>query len=533
MSFLIPFPLPALLVEKSAVWCGLLVVGFATACVALRPGHMRKKRFWRTELAYLDTPNDSPLLGTVVISGGSISGILAARMCSQRFEKVILVDPEFRKVDQGPSKSRIMQYHSCHGFPNAFTEGICELWPGFLEKLKQRGGMADFKVHYNGVYVPAPDSLPITVNIRRSKLDPLLQSLLLEHYSDSDPSKLIIMDGTVQMIMQSPENQSIESVTVRMLDGSAVQLDNIDLFIDCTGNTQTGKKWLRLGPWLRYPMPQCLSYDPNMTYVTVTFSVSEELEEKLPVPGGYNSTTWFYTFRPHHEWCNAGFLLTKMDNNTVQFCCGSWGPYELPRAPDQLESFVRSVKGRDPVPDWVPTMVGILASQGKPEFERVRIPKCKYVQYHLMKKLPQNFVAMGDSVLQLNPLYGQGSLMAMLGVVTLNTMLLECKNRKLTPSFSREYFKTLAGRQAGLWTATKAVDYGFKTTTPVAGEKLSNGKIIRWFTDKLEAASETDRHIVSLVWQVRQQLLPENTLAQPAFLVRLFWVLFLQKMKED
>ncbi|KAJ7031092.1 hypothetical protein C8F04DRAFT_879219, partial [Mycena alexandri] len=74
---------------------------------------------------------DKKIRGTVIVCGGSISGLLAARVCHNHFERVLIVEPEAwvaseegRKIkgwDQKLQRSRIAQYNSLHGvFPELF-----------------------------------------------------------------------------------------------------------------------------------------------------------------------------------------------------------------------------------------------------------------------------------------------------------------------------------------------------------------------------------------------------------------------------
>lgn len=84
----------------------------------------------------LGAKREKKLNGTAVICGGrcvqllstlagtfcliifpSFSGILAARVCSDHFEEVLLVDPEFSKTLHSGEKTRIMQYKASHSMP--------------------------------------------------------------------------------------------------------------------------------------------------------------------------------------------------------------------------------------------------------------------------------------------------------------------------------------------------------------------------------------------------------------------------------
>lgn len=49
------------------------------------------------------------------VSWCRVGGVLAAKACSDHFERVILVEPEFSKTLSGKPKTRVMQYNSAHG----------------------------------------------------------------------------------------------------------------------------------------------------------------------------------------------------------------------------------------------------------------------------------------------------------------------------------------------------------------------------------------------------------------------------------
>jgi hypothetical protein len=58
-----------------------------------------------------------------------------------------------------------------------------------------------------------------------------------------------------------------------------------------------------------------------MRYVTITFHISPDLKEALPIPGGYEAMTWLYTYQAHNMKGNAGFVLAKMDGDISKPIC--------------------------------------------------------------------------------------------------------------------------------------------------------------------------------------------------------------------
>ena len=97
---------------------------------------------------------------------------------------------------------------------------------------------------------------------------------------------------------------------------------------------------------------------------------------------------------------------------------------------------------------------------------------CSWVRYDLTRDVPSNFVALGDAVLRLNPIYGyvlltlrfsssslpwfrsQGIVKSCMDCTTLDKSLRQkslSKGGRLAKGFSAFYFKTQYTRIEGLW----------------------------------------------------------------------------------
>lgn len=89
---------PTLIISVPAVLIGVHFLG-----KALR-AWLVKKATAVNELEDLAKPRAAggKLTGTVVIAGGSVAGLLTARVCSDHFKEVIVVDPEaWLATDEG------------------------------------------------------------------------------------------------------------------------------------------------------------------------------------------------------------------------------------------------------------------------------------------------------------------------------------------------------------------------------------------------------------------------------------------------
>ena len=57
----------------------------------------------------------------------------------------------------------------------------------------------------------------------------------------------------------------------------------------------------------------------------------------------------------------------------VQICCGGWGDVALPLEAGQIETYMLSCQGREPVPEWLVEIIDKLVKGGSPTFKPLKI----------------------------------------------------------------------------------------------------------------------------------------------------------------
>ncbi|KIJ36223.1 hypothetical protein M422DRAFT_261358 [Sphaerobolus stellatus SS14] len=88
---------------------------------------------------------------------------------------------------------------------------------------------------------------------------------------------------------------------------------------------------------------------------------------------------------------------------------------------NDIRHFFDSIVVETPLPDYVYALLDVLQRHDVPFAKYdARAPPAVYVQFSKAKDLPQNFTAVGDSVMQVNPIKGQGIAKATAEIVTLN-----------------------------------------------------------------------------------------------------------------
>ncbi|KAJ7785634.1 hypothetical protein B0H16DRAFT_1400210 [Mycena metata] len=492
------------------------LVGWQRTCKSPPP--------WQAELNALGQPRAKKLPGTAVVCGGSVAGSVTARILADHFERVILVDPEVDKVDQ--PKTRIMQYNAMHGFLCLFVVGGKKLWPNFDAEIQAAGGRsgsAQSGLNYSGFPVLSARSLPDTMLIRRPGAQRAVQKLLMQHPTATN---ITFISGTVRGFDPSGDMSSVQSVLIRKTDGTQVSLNDVALVVDCTGPTQSGIKWLRSAG---FTLPENLrrSYNCNLRYTTISFTVTPELEARLPIPTSSQDKMITYVYVVHPKFGCLLVGLLKPEKNILQLLFSDSGEGEsgLPRVVPDILPFLQRFPGHAPIAPWLVETVTLLCEQGDASFCHTNMPTQSYIEYHRVpaRNLPSNFVAIGDATLQLNPLHGQGFAKAMLNGIALDALLRSLNTTSLPRDFSAKFFKKNAVYTKGLWDATRLQDYAYPTCRPMEGETHETGRFMRWFGDKLVTAALRDEEVATAMWTVRHLLAADSALFAPTVLWKVLW----------
>ncbi|KAE9409588.1 hypothetical protein BT96DRAFT_1012557 [Gymnopus androsaceus JB14] len=124
--------------------------GFLQLAWSIMRWYLLKRNSGINEIKETGEPSGRKLLnGIAVICGGSIAGLLAARVCHEFFERVVIIEPEgwlngedgMRRFswEQEHKRTRVMQYQSLHGYQAFFYHGLEKLFPDLEEQCRYSG----------------------------------------------------------------------------------------------------------------------------------------------------------------------------------------------------------------------------------------------------------------------------------------------------------------------------------------------------------------------------------------------------------
>ncbi|KAG8887483.1 hypothetical protein FRB98_009564 [Tulasnella sp. 332] len=452
---------------------------------------------------------DGRIQGRAVVCGGSIAGLLAAAVCSDHFESVLIIESEGSPAELGMDKPKPMEFRTMVDGPNALPTAI---------PLRKR------LIQYLALHAKDPRT-PLGLGISRQAFETLLRRLVVK----SRPN-VSFMTGTINGFKcQTRGDRYLSGVTVKDQD------DELATFIvDATGPTQSSyHRWLENSGF--GPLPPSLQdeYDPCLSYAQSVYTLPDKLipeVEKL-LPDGLKSGFWSNLPEPSTGETRLIYMYWAEDSHWLMIASGGWGvtKEQRPHGIDELREYTKSLHNAEATPQWIFKLYDLLEEHGdecSPWFADYHPGKMSFIKYHEAQKgtLPSNWVTVGDATIKLNPIYGQGCTKAMIDAVTLDSLLrLVPAQQDLPLDFSDKFFRKVVPRTRGMWDGNKANDYGFSTTQPAKGETLDENAFMRAFSRNFIYAGLESHKVQTTFMYATTGLTPRTDVFAPSILSRIAW----------
>ncbi|KAG8984731.1 hypothetical protein FRB93_006353 [Tulasnella sp. JGI-2019a] len=445
---------------------------------------------------------DQKIWNCAIICGGSVAGLISAAVCSLNFDSVLVIESEGGVMELGmdipkervlrtlangrktliPLRKRVAQYLAPHVFMPPLILGLERLFPRTLENEMAYFGFsyAPLSYSYNfgnrlspQEFSPTDPNTPRTIPIMRPSFETLLRRLVVK--SCSNVSFIV---GTVNGFKRHEEdNSKISGVTIRGSDSVFG-----DFIVDATGAVQSSyHKWLKQAGFGPLPSSLYVEYNPRLSYSQSIYSLPKHLLSEIEtiLPKGlllgpmYASTPDYLTGE------RRALYIYLHEGSQVLLMCGGRGltAEDRPLTASEFRAYTKSLHHSDMTPEWIYKLYDVLEiheEECNMWYLVIHPGKLSYVKYHEAKRgtLPNNWVAIGDSMVKLNPIYGQGCGKAMMDAVALDKLLRGVSPRQGIPDgFSTKFFRKAITRTQGMWNANKEHDYRWQTTEPAKGRR--------------------------------------------------------------
>lgn len=440
-----------------------------------------------------------------IVIGASITGLLAARVLVNHFEKVTIIERDF--LPQEP-KMRLGAHQSMHVHA-LLTRGeqiLEQLFPGIGNQLSEAGALSvdwirDWSIFGSFGESPRFDSGLIGHAVSRI----LLEWQIRQRLSDYDNLQILDRSQLVEFLTNKDKSK-IKGVKLRSRrkvgQETHYQLRelNADLVVDTTGRSSLTPKYLAN---LGYQPPQESIINSYLGYASRWYEQPKDFKSDwkglsvLPKP-------------PDNP--RAGYIY-PIEGNRWQVTLQGIGKDYPPKDEAGFLEFARNMRT---------TAIYDAIKEAKPisPIYAYRGTENRLRHYEKMPRILEGLVTFGDAVCAFNPIYAQGMTVAACGALTLN----KCLNQQLKVNkynltgFSKNFQKQLAQMNATPWMMATGSDLRWPTTE--GGQINTMVKLKHKYLDRILKLGISHPETYKTFAEVAHMLKPPKALLRPKILAR-------------
>jgi len=451
-----------------------------------RPGPVRRPR--RT------TDGDGE---TAVVIGAGISGLLAARVLADVFDRVLVLERD--ALPDGPEfRPGVPQARHAHVLL-ARGQSICEeLFPGLSAEL-EAAGAPPFDTGYTDILFPHGPAEPSPCGISVLMASrPLLETHIRRRVTALNG--VVIQDAT-RVTGLSFDDCGARVRGVRAAgrgpghtwkDDAAVAAA---LVVDASGRASKLAQWLRAAG--RQDTQETV-VDPRVGYASRIYDVPEQRRGDPAFSGEL-------LYAPR---LTRGYGALRIEGDRLLVTLQGAGGDRPPRDEEGFTAFARSL--RSPLQSVLDDL-----SPASAIYQFTRTSNRK-VAYHTMRDWPGGLVAIGDSVCTFNPLYAHGMSVAAMEALVLRQLVAD--GRDLSSARCRQFQRRVARTIAWPWLLATQSDRGWQEDhQPGHTERAAH-----WFLDQWIRAIPGDPMMYHRFLRVAHLLAGPASLLCPSTLAAMF-----------
>lgn len=426
-----------------------------------------------------------------VVLGGSLAGLLAARVLADAYADVTVIDRDELPAASRPRRG-VPQGRHISGLLARGQQALDELFPGFTAELVAHGVPAgdllgNARWYANGHRLRQADSGLIFLCPSRPFLEGQVRARVR-----ALPNVAFVERCDIVGLVTTPDRRRVTGARVlRRADGSAEEVLGADLVVDATGRGSRMPVWLEA---LGYQRPAEDRVRIGLGYATRTYRGRPAAlgADLVILPGA----------TPEHP--RGGVLQVLEDNRYLLTLAGVLGDTP-PTDPDGFLGFARSLQ----VPD-----IYDLIHDAEPLDDPVafRFPASVRLRYEDLARFPDGLLVMGDAVCSFNPIYAQGMTVAALQALTLRRHL----ERGREPR-ARRFLRDVARVVDVPWEMAVGADLAFPG---VEGHRTLKLRFVTAYLARLHAAAAHDAGLATAFVRVAGLVDRPEALLRPAVMGR-------------
>lgn len=421
-----------------------------------------------------------------IVLGGSIAGLLMARVLTQHFAQVTLIERDALS-EAAENRKGAPQGRHIHALLAKGYQTLLALFPDFKADLLAAGAVIcdisqDVNWYQGGSYAVNFKSGIDAVFISRPALEALIRRRVL-----ALPNLILRQSCVVETLTTTADQQQVTGVMINDRQSEQDETLTADLVVDATGRGSPLPKWLVT---LGYATPEESVVKVDVSYATRIYqrTVSDDQAKAwLSIPVAPLET-------------RGGGVFPMEGNHWMVTLSG----YRGEATPTDEQDFM-DYAHRLPAPE-----IHELLKSAEPisDIATYKYPASRRRHYEKLMRFPANLIAVGDAVCSFNPIYGQGMTVCALEAMALDEWLHigVPQNQALN---SLPFFQAIA----------KVIDTPWALATSADSVKERPTLLDQYFTS-LKKVSQHDAVVALAFIKVAQLLAPPAALLRPNIVVR-------------
>lgn len=435
-----------------------------------------------------------------LVIGGSIAGLLAARVLAEYFELVTIVEQDC--IPETPEPRRgVPQSCQVHVLLVQGQRILEQLFPGLEAELTKAGASnvdwtADCSMLGFIGWEPRFESGLITRTCSRNLLEWLVRRRLAAY------SNIRFLENC-QAVGLLPNTSQTRVIGVRVRyhnypqqNASAAEAAlSANFVVDASGRNSQAPRWLEA---IGYSAPQETLINSFLGYASRWYqrpaSLVADSQSLLLWPKPPNSS-------------RAGMLYPIEGDRWIVSVTGVGRDYP-PTDENGFLEFTRSLRSSilyQAIKNAQP-LSPIYAYRGTENRQR---------HYERLSRWPDGFVAIGDAVCAFNPIYGQGMTVAAMGALTLAQCLKQQYQSQANSDLAgiaQRFQRKLAKVNAIPWMMATGEDLRWSTTE--GGQPSRINRLMHWYLDRVRLVTTENPNALKAFMEVLHLVKPPTTLFQ-------------------
>lgn len=430
-----------------------------------------------------------------IVIGASLTGLLTARVLSDHFQHVTLLErdqvhdiPESRK---GQAQTRHLHALLAQGL-NIFKE----YFPGIDQELQAGGALIGDIAHYAHWYHYGGYRLQFQSGITGVTMSRPFLEFHIRQRVLCLPNVTLIDQCAVNELVTSAGKKHVTGVHVtrRSGEGNAETME-ADLVVDASGRGSATPRWL-----------ESLGYDrPPETEVKARIGYATR-EYRRPVQDGRPFAEMISPSAPTEK---HGAYLFPIEGDRWILTAGGYVGDHPPGDEAGLMEYIRSLAA--------PNVYNIICNaEPLTEIITYKYPASLRHHYEKLKRFPEGFLVIGDAVTSFNPIYGQGMTSAAMQTYALKNLL---EKNSTLQGLWKSFFKQAAKVVDMPWQLAVGEDFRYPETE---GKKPPLTHLINAYVVKVHKATQRDPVVYGQFLRVMNLTAPTTSLISPRIMWRVF-----------